>query len=288
MKRITALLMAVLMTLSALTACAESSGTRFEISNIRLSLYGSERKKQIKLKDISLSIAAGGIEGIPTLQLTLYSEEQLDVVAQVFDGRLLLSMGGVTGVYSVDFGTLIGDEAKGELLAAGIGAGVMMFGANPDAMLRLWMKEDKKGRLRTTIKLSPEVRGALAEQLESLPEWMAGDLDLESLHEELLRKKPSLKLKITYNPQKGKIDMKFLRGKEGLRLMADIAMTTGPVDFVNISADETQYDCLNLEEETLECLKDELDFMLMKARRFATGIHMEKLMPTDETAAQKE
>ena len=289
MKRITALLLAVLITLSTLTACAEASGTRLELTNIRLSWCGSENKKQIKLKDVSLSLAAGEVEGIPTMQLTLYSEEQLDVVAQAVDGRILLSMGGVTGVYSFDLGTILGDEAKGELLTAGIGAGVMMFGAKPNAMLKLWMKKGKKGkrsRLRATIRLTPEMRRALAEQLETLPEWMTGDLDRESMRAELLKEKPSLRLKIIYRPKKGKIDLRFLRGKEGLRIRGDITMTTGPQDFVNISEDETRYDWLNLDDEVLECLKDELDFMALKARRFASGIHFDKLTQTDEAADQ--
>lgn len=284
MKKMAALALAALLLLTALTACAESSGTRLDLTKMKITLRGSDNKDHVSLHGMTLSLAAGSAEGVPTLQATLDYDEQVDSVFQVVDGRLLLSMGGITGTYYVDLGEAIGDAPKGRLMAAGVGAGLLMFGSNPDMAISLAMPLDKKGRHVANIEIPRALYLDLAERFLGMLEGSDFGVDAEALRKDIYENEEKVRIKIIYNAEAGKIWIRFLRGKKGVQLYARTALTTGPMEFINISADEGQHDLLNLDEEVLMDLSTDLDFMSMKAERFFTGVHLDKLTGSGESA----
>lgn len=269
-KRMTALALALLMLLGMAAACAESSGTRLELTKLRVSLRGSDNTNVVRLKDMTLSVTMGSAEGVPTLQATLDYGEQVDFIAQIVDSRILLSMGGVAGTFYVDLGEALGDAAKGQLMAVGAGAALKLVGTNPDLVLSMWMPKNKNGVNSITLKLPRKLGLALAERLGGL----LGDGEVA---EEMASSKATIRLKILYRPEKNSITLRLLRGKKGIELKALAEQTTGPAEFINISADEVQYNLLALEDDVRAGLETDLEFMAMKADRFINSVHLDVL-----------
>ena len=55
-------------------------------------------------------------------------------------------------------------------------------------------------------------------------------------------------------------------------------LTTEPMEMVNISEDEVQYDLLNLDEAVVEEMKGELEYMGFKLDSFVENSNMRKLV----------
>ena len=104
MKRIMALALAIALLLASMAALADSSGSRMDMKKLKLKVVDSEGSNRVRLHGMELSVAIGSAEGIPTVQTSLFygDSQQLDFVMQVVGSRLILCMGGVSGIYYVD------------------------------------------------------------------------------------------------------------------------------------------------------------------------------------------
>ena len=291
MKRMTALVLALVTLLMPLAARADSFGTRLDMNKLRVSLRGSKNKSVVKLHHMDLALALGSAEGVPTIQATLDYDEQVDIVVQLVDTRLLFSMGGVNGTFYVDLATLLGDEEKAQLLSTGMGAGITMFGLNPELVMELSMPKNKKGNHVATFEVPRELWLALGDRVLDMLKGSDSGVDVKAARKDLHRNKKKVRVKVIYNPEKHWIRLRFLRGKKGYQLYGKVNLTSEAMEFINISADEEQYDLMNLDEEMQESLRNDMDFLSLKAERFTSSVNLNKLTQskpksTDSTATE--
>ena len=86
-----------------------------------------------------------------------------------------------------------------------------------------------------------------------------------------------VRLRVRYNPESQRLMIKVTRDGKGIYLRCNVAMTTGPMEFINVSADEIQYDLLNLDEEVMDELDSEVDFLGLKLDSFVENSNIRKL-----------
>lgn len=280
MKRMTALIVALIMLLAWTAACAETTGTRLDLESVKLSLVGSDNKNKVRLHDMTLSIAVGVVEGMPTLQAMLsYGDgQELDSVLQLAGNRLLVCMGGISGTYYIDLDALPGG-AQGGLARAALEAAVGTFAANPNLVLDMTLPKNEKGVRTLSVKIPKASYKAFAERIaELLASFQGQEAEAaNALLEAADASKRSLKIGVRYNTNNDKLRLRFTRGGEGLQINAKLTLITEPMEFINLSADPEILNLLELDDEARTNLRDELDFLSMKYDFFAKNIHLNRL-----------
>ena len=68
------------------------------------------------------------------------------------------------------------------------------------------------------------------------------------------------------------------RRLDTIRARGTMKLTSEPMEMVNISEDEVQYDLLNLDEAVVEEMKGELEYMGFKLDSFVENSNMRKLV----------
>lgn len=284
-KRMTALLLAMLMLLTGLCACGESYGSRLELTKIRVSLLGSENKNVARLHGLSLIVTVGSAENVPTLQMSLHygDNQQLDCIAQIVDNQLLVCLGGVNGTFYADLDALFG-EGQGKLVSKAIGSALLMFGSKPKMMLQMVLPISKTGSFKRTFEIPAEEYREFIEPLvialentETLREE-----DAQSLHEALPDSDEPVMLSIRYNPNSSTLRIKLSRDGKGIYLRGTMKLSAEPMEMINISTDEVKYNLLDLDEDVVEEMRGELDYMGFKLDSFVENSNMRKLVNKED------
>lgn len=280
MKRITAMLLVMIMLMTCAGCLAESYGSRLELTKIRMSLLGSSNTNVARLHGVGLTVTVGSAEGVPTLQasLTYGDNQQLDAIAQIVDNRLVACLGGVNGTFYADLDAIFG-EGQGELVSDAIGVGLLMAGSKPKMMLQMVLPVSSKGVFSKHFKIPADQYRAFIEPLvqtlvntETLREE-----DEQSLRDAIPEGDGEVELKVRYNPNSDSLRIRILQNGKGVYIRGTMKLTTEEMEMVNISTDEVQYDLLNLDEAVVEEMRDELDYMGFKLDSFVKNSNMRKL-----------
>ena len=281
MKRTTALLMALVMLLTGALATAESYGSQLELTKIRVSLLGSENKNVARLHGIGLVVTIGSAENVPTLQASLQygDNQQLDAIAQIVDNQLVACLGGVNGTFYADLDALFG-EGRGNIVSSAIGGALLMFGSKPKMMLQMVLPISKKGVFRKTIMIPADKYRAYIEPLVLALEntETLRQEDEQALRDVLPKGDDAVKVSIRYNPNSDTLRIRLTQDGKGIYIRGTMKLTSEPMEMVNISEDEVQYDLLNLDEAVVEEMKGELEYMGFKLDSFVENSNMRKLV----------
>lgn len=284
MKRLTAVALIVLMLLTWAGAFAESSGTgtRLRLTDVSVSLIGSENDAVANLRDMKIKLYIGITEGIPTAQALLhFSEDQeMELVLQVVGSRLVMNVGGISGTYYVDLESALGEPGKGTLLAGAIGSAMTMFGANPDMVLQMSMPANKNGSHVARFEIQPESYLPVARQIvDALADTeLLTEEELASLQNGLLQSEEPIKVEWCYRKRKKEMVLKITQGDKGYRIYSTITKRTKEIDFINISAEETILDLMNLDQDTMDEILGELEFIGIKMIAFFRHSTLKKLI----------
>ena len=282
MKRMTAIALALLTLLMGAAACAESTAAKLELEHIKLSALGGESEGVVKLYDMGLAVAVGNAGGAPTLQATLYygDGQQLESAIQVVGSRLLLSLGGISGTYSVDLAAFMDDEAKSALTAGALGSALILFGANPQLAMDMTMPMDKKGVRRLVVMIPRETYVDVAEHaMGTLARFgFATEEDIASMRQTLDESTEPIRLSIRYNTGNTKLRIRLIRGGKGIQLNARMKVTSEPMELIDPSADPLKRDLLGMDADAQAELRDELDFLAMKYDFFAQHTRLIELI----------
>ena len=280
MKRMTAIVLALVALLAGAMATAESGAARLELEHFKLTPLGGEDDSSVRLYDMGLTLAVGGVNGAPTLQATLdYGDgQQLESAIQLDGTRLLLSLGGISGTYSVDMAAFAEDEAQSALTAAALRSALMLFSANPELALDMLMPKNEKGVRYLSVKIPRKTYLAAAKRaMDALARAGVTEEDLAPLRQWLDESKKAIKLTFKYDPQTTKLRIRFTRAGKGIQLKALMNVTSEPMDLIDPSADPVQRDLLGMSDEERTELRDELDFLAMKYDFFAEHTRLARL-----------
>ena len=108
MKKIIALMLALLWLLAAVAVCEEapeaeafddpgaSMASTLELTNMTISVIQNGRAKGVRLKNMTLCLSIGSAEGVPTMQVNFDNGkgQQVDVVMQIVESYLDLEVPG--------------------------------------------------------------------------------------------------------------------------------------------------------------------------------------------------
>ncbi|MBQ3424155.1 MAG: hypothetical protein IJH38_03025 [Clostridia bacterium] len=283
MKRFTAVCLAMLLSLTWVSAWAESTGTQIDISNMRVSLIGSENKKVAKLRDMQYSILVGSAEGVPTLQTTFDygDDQQMDNVLQLVGTRILMLLGGISPTLTIDLEDSLGGTGQALLAATAIGGGVKAFGNDPEGMIHTLMKSKKEGVYYRTIKLTRKQYRPVARRIYKM--LKAADVltkeELKSFRKNYVKGKKSIIIYLRYWEESQKLRITLKKGKKGIRIQGKVAMTTGPMTFIDAAANEMQVDLndTDMDQAVQDELYSELGFLVIKITSFIKHSSLKKL-----------
>ena len=293
MKKIIALALALLWLLAAAAVCEEAPGAEafddsgasmastLELTNMTISVVQSGRAKGVRLKDMTLRLTMGGAEGVPTMQVNFDNGkgQQVDAVIQIVDSRLLMAVGGIAGTYYVDLERIGGEDGLGAQVATGYGKAMMLAGPHLDVLLMALPTTDASGMRTLEISLPNRIYTAVAEAMLAVAEGMDSteETDVEGLREQVDSSGEDAVLSIRYRQSTGDIEIAAMQGKSGAQIAATMAMKVEPTVMVNISADEEQYDLMNLDADTLELMRSELEMIALKFGNFAGGTGLSRI-----------
>ena len=282
MKRMTALVLSLLVLFSMAAACAESTASTLALSNLSISYVGDGRARSVRLNKMSLSMSLGSADGVPTLQMSFDNgrDQQVDCIIQIVGDRLLLSMGGISGVYYVDLESIAGEQGDGSMIARGIGSALALAGPHLDVLLFALTTEDAKGVRSMEITLPNEIYVRLTDRVLAILDGIdsSEDIDVETMRERVEQSEGRTVLSIRYKESTGKLELALLQNRRGIQLSADMELTVQPAAFVNISEEEEQYDLLNMDAARLDELRGELEIIALKFGQFAGGTGLNRLI----------
>lgn len=288
MKRIIALALALLWLAAAAAVCeetpaepAQALASTMELTDLTISIVQNGRAKSVRLKNMTLHLTLGSTEGIPTMQVTFDNGkgQEVEAVVQIIDSRLLMSVGGIAGVFTVDLEAIGGDRGEGAQVAMGYGKALMLAGPHLDVLLMALPTTDASGMRTLEIAMPNRIYTRVAEAVLAVAEGMesAEETDVDGMRERVDSSGKDPLLSIRYDPSDGDIEIAALQGKSGVQIAARMALTVEPSHMVNISAMEDQYDLLNLDDDTLTQMRIELGMIALKFGFFAKGTGLSAL-----------
>jgi len=285
MKKVTALLLALAMLLAGASALAQSYGSRMELTKIRISLLGSTNTNVARLHGVGLSVTVGSAEGVPTLQasLTYGDGQQLDAIAQIVDNRLVACLGGVNGTFYADLDAIFG-EGQGTMVSNAIGVALLMGGSKPKMMLQMVLPVNSKGVFSKHFKIPVDQYRAFIEPLVATLENTdtLREEDVQSLHDAIPQGDEEVELRVRYNPNSDSLRIRILQNGKGVYIRGTMHLNTEEMEMINISADEVQYNLLDLDEAVVEEMRDERAYMGCKLDSFIANSNMRKLSGSGE------
>ena len=282
MKKIVAVALALALLLASVAACAESAAGALSLSKLSISGVSNGRVRSVKLKNMSISMLLGSVEGIPTLEVNFDNGkgQQMDAIMQIVDTRLLVSVGGVSGTYYVDLTSVASDPAKGETVAKTVGSALALAGPHLDVLLYALTTEDADGVRTLEIPLPDDIYIAVADSVLSIVEGLETAEEIaggELAHQAEEELQGGAVLRLRYKPTTGEIEIAAMQGGRGIQLSAQMEMSIEDAVFVNISEDEMQYDLMNIDDAQMNELRGELAIIALKFGKFALGLGLSKL-----------
>ena len=165
-------------------------------------------------------------------------------------------------------------------MAKTVGSALALAGPHLDVLLYALTTEDAKGVRSMQIRIPDALYKAVAESVLSIMEGLETTDGLIS--NDLLERAQALEggavLSLRYKPATGDIEIAALQNGNGMQLSAKMELSIGEQEFVNISADELQYDLMKLDAAQMNELRDELDIIALKFGKFALGTGLSKLL----------
>lgn len=293
MKKIIALALALLWLLAAVSIGEEapeaeviddpgaSMASTLELTNMTISVVQNGRAKGVRLKNMSLRLTIGSAEGVPTMQVNFDNGkgQQVDAVIQIVESRLLMAVGGIAGTYYVDLESISGEKGLGAQTAMGYGKAMMLAGPHLDVLLMALPTTDASGMHTLEISMPNQIYTAVAEAMLAVAEGMDSteETEVESLRERVDGSGKDAVLAIRYKKSTGDFEIAAMQGKNGAQVSATMTMTVEPTVLVNISAMEDQYDLMDLDADTLELMRSELEMIALKFGNFAGGTGLNRI-----------
>ena len=283
MKKIIALALALLLLITAVGVCeqADSMASTLELTNLTIATVQNGREKSVRLRDMTLTVILGATEGVPTMQVNFDNGkgQQVDGVLQIVDSTLLLSVGGIAGCYSVDLEAIGGEHGEGARLAMGYGKTLLLAGPYLNVMLMALPTVDSTGMHTLELSLPNTIYTRIAEAMLSVAEGIdsADEAGVSSLIEKVDSSSKDAKLIVRYKQSTGDIEIAAMQGKNGAQIAATMNLTIQPTPMVNISALEDRYNLLDLDEDTLQQIRGELEIIALKFGLFAGGTGLNRI-----------
>ena len=283
MKKIVALALALLLLFAAAGVCeqADSMASTLELTNLTIATVQNGREKSVRLRDMTLTLILGSTEGVPTMQVNFDNGkgQQVDGVLQIVDSTLLMSVGGIAGAFSVDLESIGGEQGDGARLAMGYGKTLLLAGPYLNVMLLALPTVDSTGMHTLELSLPNAIYTRIAEAMLSVAEGIdsADEASVSNLIDKLDDSSKDAKLIIRYKQSNGYIEIAAMQGKSGAEITATMNLTIQPTPMVNISAIDDRYNLLDLDAETLEQLRGELEIIAVKFGLFAGGTGLNRI-----------
>ena len=147
-------------------------------------------------------------------------------------------------------------------------------------MLQMVLPISKKGVFRKTIMIPADKYRAYIEPLVLALEntETLRQEDEQALRDVLPKGDDAVKVSIRYNPNSDTLRIRLTQDGKGIYIRGTMKLTSEPMEMVNISEDEVQYDLLNLDEAVVEEMKGELEYMGFKLDSFVENSNMRKLV----------
>lgn len=283
MKKIIALVLALLLVFTAVGVCeqTDSMASTLELTNLTISTIQNGRMRSVRLRNMKLTLILGSTEGVPTLQVNFDNGkgQQVDGVVQFEGATLLMSVGGIAGTYSVDLEAIAGEQGEGAQLAMGYGKGLLLAGPHLDVILMALPTTDASGMRTMEMALPNAIYTRIAEAMLSVAEGMesTNEADVSELIEKVDSSSKDAKLILRYKPSTGDIEIAAMQGKNGAQVAATMSLTKQLTPMVNISAIEDRYNLLDLDADTLEQVRSELEIIATKFGLFAGGTGLNRI-----------
>ncbi len=284
MKKIIALALALLWLIAAAAVGEEvtdSMASTLELTNLTIATVQNGRERGVRLKGMTLTLIMGSTEGVPTLQVNFDNGrgQVVDGVLQFVDSNLLMSVGGIAGVYSVDLESVGGEKGEGAQIAMGYGKALLLAGPHLDVLLMALPTTDASGMRTLEMALPNEMYTAIAQAMLSVAEGIdsAEEVGVSGLMEKVDSSTKDAVLSIRYKQSTGDFEIAAMQGKSGVQISATMNMTIQPTPLVNISAMEDQYNLMELDEDTLQLMRDELEMIALKFGVFAGGSGLNRI-----------
>ena len=281
MKRILTLALALLLLLAS--ACAEEAmaGT-LKLTGLSLTHVTEKGERKVKFDGITLSFAMGSDGGTPMLQATFDNGQGqvVDAVMQIEGSAMLLSMGGITGVYSLDLNRLTANEGDGTIVAQALGGALTLAGTHLEMLLNTLTHEAENGIRSMEIPFATRPLIDAAEGMLSFAEGMEAieGLDLQALRSQLEAMGDEALLRLGWRKSDGAFAIEASQGSEAMRLSGTLELGQESVYFIVIGPEEERYDIMDLDASTLEQLRGELNLIGIKFMHFADGSGLENII----------
>ncbi len=282
MKKLIALAL-VLAALLGLAARAESKASIVHMSDLALSYVGSNGTRSVRFDGARLTLAMGDSQGAPTVQLSFENDfgQAVDAVAQIAGHSILLSVGGISGVYVVDLGRFVAEGSTVDELAGGLSKALSLAGAHLDVVLYAITSPEADGSRSVQVPLPmPQLIGAAEAVLDSAGNVQgAEDMNLEALSQRMETMNGEAVLEFSYNQDTGAFELEAIQEGRGMRLSGTMEMSFEPMTFIDINAEEERIDVMNITPEQLDQFKGELGMVMAKFSDFAEGTGLDGIIP---------
>ncbi len=288
MKRLVALVLALaaLLGFSALAepaAPAESMAGIIHLSDLALAYADEDGMRSVRFENSSLTAAIGKCEGAPTIQINFDNGngQMVDGVIQLDGQQVLLSMGGISGIYAIDLQAFAGEGNSAEETARGLTHALDLAGTHLDVVLYAVTRERSGGMRSVEMPLPMPSLISAAESLLSVTRGMQAtdDVDLDDLNGQMEALDAEAMMGFRYSPETGAFELAAVQNGRGMCFSGTMKLTHEPMTFINIMGDEERLDALHLTDEDLEELRGELDMVLVKYADFVTAVGLGDVMP---------
>lgn len=283
MKKIVALLLAMLVLAGSLTALAEGNASIVRISDMALSYVSGDRARSARFGNASLTLALGMSENAPTLQMMFESDygQAVDAVVQLVEENVLFSMGGLSATFALDLDHFSTPDNSGEDMAKGLSAALSVAGSHLDVVLYALTRDEGNGMRSVS---APLPMPQLIRAAEAILAAGAGEDEQDTALDELRDRVASLEgeamMGFRYNLDNGQFELSAVQNGTGMRLSGTMAMSFEPMTFIDTTPEYGEvWDLMNMTPEQQETLRGELQILFPKLLAYADGTGMGGIMP---------
>ena len=280
MKRIVALLLALTLALG-LSCLAEADASVVRLGDLTLSYADGSGVRSVRFEGASLTLAIGEPEGMPTVQASFDNGngQMVDGVVRLAGREVQLSMGGISGTYTIDLQALAGEGNSADDTARGLTHAVELAGAHLDVVLYALTRDDGNGMRSLEMPLPMPQLISLAEAMLSAAGDPTEDAGIDGLYSRVEALNADAMLLFRYSPETGAFELAAVQNGRGMRLSGTMQLSNERMIFIQISDEEEKLDALNLTDAQREALRSELDMVLVKYADFVMSAGLSALMP---------
>ena len=282
MKKLLALAL-VLMALLALTAHAEPKASIVRLNDLSISYVGQSGARRARFGDACLTLALGESDGAPTLQASFENGEgqAVDGIVQLSGQEILISVGGISGIYSIDLSTFATEGNRFEDISAGLKNALSLAGSHLDVVLYAITREDDGDMRSVEAPLPVPQRISAVEAMLSFANDMEAtqDVDMNELLARVEAIGDNAVLNFRYAPATSAFELAAIQDGCGVQLSGTMALSFEPMTFSDFNTEEEKYDLMNLTPEAQEQLRGDLNMVLAKLLNYADGTGLNAFLP---------